>query len=54
MSELKLLFSGLKLEKFQPVEVVPGFSGFLIVASTALMMIVGITSLLKTRAHKPG
>ena len=45
---------GSKLESIQPVEVEPGFSGFLIVTSAVLMMGVGIASLLKTRSHKPG
>ena len=45
---------GEKLEKIQPVNMEPGFSGFLIVASAVLMMVVGLISLLKTRSHKPG
>ncbi|XP_063688841.1 uncharacterized protein LOC134821944 [Bolinopsis microptera] len=45
---------GLKFTQIQPVNVEPGFSGFLIVTSAVLLMVVGITALLKTRSHKPG
>ncbi|KAL5270175.1 hypothetical protein ACHWQZ_G001044 [Mnemiopsis leidyi] len=46
--------AGVKFTQIQPVNVEPGFSGFLIVTSAVLLMVVGITALLKTRSHRPG
>lgn len=45
---------GIDFSSFQPVDMVTGSSGYLILTSAGIMMIIGIATFHKTRTHKPG
>jgi len=45
---------GINFLTFQPVDMVTGSSGYLILTSAGIMMIIGIATFHKTRTHKPG